>query len=394
MADPTKTEKLAAISAARGAYLSAAAAITGSAGYDIIGGAKYHRHYGGAYAIAAGGSLVPDAGSHLMRSVYDIDVDDENLWKTRLYVQGSAPLTVPVRSKGGPQAKFIADYDLLDTHRSDIAAVARFSNRVDYATWHLCAAIDDAEGPDVWHGKRTRVRIAAPTRSWLGRLTASSLHHWQHIRSLLVHEWTPPEAVRPLYRAAFHSLCELTPADTVLKSLFEMNVMRACRELAHHVDLVASQIELAARLTDSLANEADPGSPASDAARLSELQEALLGKAGDTLSLTHAASRLKVSRQALHKRIKALSALGLMHGDKLLVPSFQFVKSGKTLAVVPHLKDVLALFERAGAGSWSALQFLVETDPTIGKPPIEALKSGQAALAVAAARAYLGLDEG
>jgi len=308
------------------------------------------------------------------------------------YYQGGVALGAPINRSSGHY-----DLDLLDMCRSDLSAVARFSARIDYATCHFYAAIDTPSGPGQWLPRQTRHRVVLTPRSWVGRLTASSLARWRHIRNLLVHDWTPSEAVLPLYRTAFDSLCELTPADTQLKALFERNVVRACHELAGHVDLVAEQLEATSRLAETLDADPDAGqgpANANEAAQLATVENELLEKAGERLTLTEAAARLGVSRQALHKKIKSGAALGVMHGEKLVLPAAQFVEGVKGQTIVPHLKEVLALFDESGAGPWSALQFLIETEPSLGAAPLGLLEHGTLAPVIAAARAYLGLDEG
>ncbi|GGH27656.1 hypothetical protein GCM10007036_36330 [Alsobacter metallidurans] len=151
------------------------------------------------------------------------------------------------------------------------------------------------------------------------------------------------------------------------------------------------QLALAANLSEELARENKPSAEKVQALRT--IQENLLTKAGERLTLTGAAKQLNISRQAMHKRIKSGAALGLMIGETLVVPAIQLIQSEAGSTVVPHLKDVLLLFGEAG--SWSALQYLVEPDPALGGAvPIDLLKGGNVQTVIAAARAFLGLDEG
>ena len=129
--------------------------------------------------------------------------------------------------------------------------------------------------------------------------------------------------------------------------------------------------------------------------RLVAIQQTLLEKAGDQLSLAEAAERLGTTRQAIYKKIRTGAALGLMIGDTLVLPTAQLVESGSGITVVAHLRDVLSLFTESGAGEWSALQYLIEPDPALsGTVPLDRLKAGDVEIVVASARAYLGLDEG
>ena len=207
-----------------------------------------------------------------------------------------------------------------------------------------------------------------------------------------MHDWTVPDRSEPLYRIAFWSLCELTPADSQLKLLFEQDRMRACRELAKHVDAYADQLALATDLADTMAGE--QSNSLTPQMRLTSIQAALLDKAGDRLSLTEAAERLGISRQALHKKIKTGAALGLMIGETFVVPGAQIVDGESGSAIITNLRDVISLFTEAGAGEWSALQYLIEPDPTLrGGLPLDQLKAGNVEAVVLSARAYLGLDE-
>lgn len=284
------------------------------------------------------------------------------------------------------------DFDLLEAHRSDIASLARFSQRLDKATYYLCIALEPVADQRFWHQPGVSARRAP--KSWQGAMARQCFARWRTTRAALVLDWSPPEAAEPLFRTAFWSLCELTPADHQLKMLFDQDRSRACRELVRHVDVVAEQLSLATDLAEELSGGESAAVKAQDRARLDAVQESLLDKAGERLSLTQAAERLEMTRQGLHKKIKSGAALGLVVGETLVIPSAQFVESDSGKAVVAHLKDVLAPFSEAGAGPWSALQFLVEIDPALGAVPLDALKEGDTKGVVAAARAYLGLDEG
>ena len=109
--------------------------------------------------------------------------------------------------------------------------------------------------------------------------------------------------------------------------------------------------------------------------------------AGGGLSLTEAAALLGVSRQAVHKRVKAGTVLAMMDGSELVLPRNQFTQAG----VVPGLGAVLRHFKVAGA--WSALQFLVEPDSNLGGIPLHALVAGRVEDVVHAAKAYLGIED-
>ncbi|GLR45987.1 hypothetical protein GCM10007880_65050 [Mesorhizobium amorphae] len=311
-----------------------------------------------------------------------------------IYRQGSHALETQVRSDWDYHRNIAAcDFEQLESYRSDVASLARFAQRVDHATFYLCVAIDSQVSRSYWH--KPGVVVRRPAKSLYGTLAKQCFSRWRSARELLVSDWSLPKAAEPLYRTAFWSLCELTPADTQLKSLFEHDRFRACRELVRHVDAYADQLALATDLAESLGEGDEAAAKAADKVRLHEIQEALLERAGERLTLTEAAQRLGISRQAVHKKIKNGSALGLMVGTTFVIPSTQFVQNESGTKVVSNLRDVLNLFTNAGAGAWSALQYLLDPDPALGGDvPLNLLKAGDSAQVVTMARAYLGQDEG
>lgn len=313
------------------------------------------------------------------------------------YEQGSLALGAQIRPTlfSEHPAAVPYDLDLLETKRSDIASLARFSHRVDYANWHFCAALDSADEPIQWPKAISGIRMRTKPRSYFAIMAAGSFERWRGVRAILTHAWTPSEEVQSLCRAGFWSLCELTPADSQLKQLFETNPVRACHELVRHVDVVAEQLKMTTRLAEELTADDRATVEVEDCARLDAVQSDLLSKAGARLSLTQAAERLAITRQALHKKIKTGAALALMIGDTFVLPEAQLVSGPNGTTIVRHLRDVLSLFTEAGAGEWSALQYLIEVDPALGgSVPLDRLKEGDAKIVAAAARAYLGLDDG
>jgi hypothetical protein len=197
---------------------------------------------------------------------------------------------------------------------------------------------------------------------------------------------------------AFRALSDLTPAGPQLWKLAKVDRVLACKELAKHLEIVLIQYEKTADLMERLATDAgkdDNETPSSDPNSLdfARVRNALLGRAGGSLSLTQAAALLNVSRQALHKRILAGTALGMMVGTEIAVPRLQIVEANGRHAVQPGIGHLTKLFKQAEAGPWMALQFLVDPDPNLGRPPIEALRQGEKDAVVQAARAYLRLDE-
>jgi len=207
-----------------------------------------------------------------------------------------------------------------------------------------------------------------------------------------MHSWQPAGRAERLATQAFMLLAELTPAQAELLRLFRHDRHRACSELARHLDLVTDQFRLSADLLAEVDAIETPAA-STDADRFAGIRAALLEQAGGGLSLTEGAVLLGISRQALHKRIKAGSALGMMHDTELVLPRAQFVTADGKTRLLGGLSRIVKLFESTRAGGWSALQFLIEPDPNLGEPPVQALSEGHVDAVVNAARAYLGADE-
>lgn len=120
-------------------------------------------------------------------------------------------------------------------------------------------------------------------------------------------------------------------------------------------------------------------------------QTRLLRSAGGSLSPAAAAGKFGVSLDSLRERIADGRVLGLMLGTEPAIPKAQFALAGDKEAMAAHAA-VVSLFDETGAGRWSALQFLTETDPNLRETPLEALRKGRAAETIAAANAYLGVE--
>jgi hypothetical protein len=165
-------------------------------------------------------------------------------------------------------------------------------------------------------------------------------------------------------------------------------------ELARHLEIVGRQYAMAAALFVRL--EAGEGGHPPDGGTddFDSVRQTLLEEAGGAMSLTDAANALGVTRQNLHKRIRAGSALGMMLDGRIVVPRLQLVTVGNKTAIVAGIERVVRPFLASKAGAWSALQFLHDQDPNLGRQPIDAVKAGDIVGAEHAARAYLGLDEG
>jgi hypothetical protein len=198
-------------------------------------------------------------------------------------------------------------------------------------------------------------------------------------------------------------LADLTPLRVQLVRLSRKDLRRAMEETARQLDALDVHLASAAALLGDPgpAGAADEGAGGAgvaaedDAAAFERISADLLARGGGGMSLREAAGALGTSKQALHKRIHAGTALGMMRGREIVVPRVQFAEEGgKVVGFLPGIPEVLATFREAGERGWGALQFLVEQDPNLGRAPVQALREGRVEAVVQAARAYLGLDEG
>jgi hypothetical protein len=264
-----------------------------------------------------------------------------------------------------------------------LASLAGYIARVDAAAALLSAAHPTRPPPRRRPGRR---RV---TTTWFGTLVGSALDRTSEVLAALDRP-SPATEYAAEEGAAFALLADLTPFKPQLMALHRTDSARALRELA--IQLRATQAQFASA-ADMLASPADPAA-LDDAGRFLAARDALLREAGGALSLTEAAQALGVTRQALHKRIHAGSALGMMVDGTIVVPSVQFVQAGAKRTIVAGLDGVVKPFLASGAGPWAALQFLIEPDPNLGCPPVEALRADRSEDVTRAAQARLHLDEG
>ncbi len=236
-------------------------------------------------------------------------------------------------------------------------------------------------------------RASAAHRGWYSSVLTKAAAQLRQI--IIVFDQHPARGPRSGAEIeAFRVLADLTTAGPQLQALVRRNRILAVKELAKHLDLVRQQFEATAALEDTLADaEAPEGDLPHSGASFEGINEALLERAGGSVSLTQATKLLGVSRQALHKRIAAGTALGMMIGKEIAVPKLQFSEKGGRREILPGVGTVTKLFKDSEAGPWMALQFLADPDPNLGKSPIEALRAGDERLVEQAARAYLQLDE-
>lgn len=268
-----------------------------------------------------------------------------------------------------------------------------FNYRIQSAALLMSAAFEEAAVRDFDFGKaRSTSRRGAAVRTWYSNIVHDVVGCSQQLRNALVHQWNPTPRAERLAIDAFVILSDLTPARNELLRLCRYDRPRAFSELARHVELAADQFRLSADLLAEVEGASRPKELPSEV-RLGEMTHLLLRRAGGGLSLTEAAKLLGTSRQALHKRVKTGSALGLRDGTELVLPKFQFVEDDNRTIILEGLAKVVKLFDESKAGRWSALQFLLEQDPNLAVAPVEALKAGEVQKVVDAAQAYLDMDE-
>ena len=269
-----------------------------------------------------------------------------------------------------------------------------FNYRIQSAALLMSAAFEEAAVHDFDFAKaRSAARRGAAIRTWYSSIVHDVVDCSRQLRNALVHQWKPTPRAERLAIDAFVILSDLTPARNELLRLCRYDRSRAFSELARHVELAADQFRLSADLLAEVEGASRPKELPSEA-RFGEMTRLLLQRAGGGLSLTEAAKLLGTSRQALHKRVKTGSALGLMDGAELVLPKFQFVEEKDRTSIIDGLAKVIKLFDGSKAGRWSALQFLLEQDPNLAVAPVEALKAGEVQKVVDAAAAYLDVDEG
>jgi len=285
--------------------------------------------------------------------------------------------------------------DLLEFQPAGQASVLR---RVTEYVSHVegAAAILEAALPE--EAARSRSRRASRghrTHGWYAIAVESASHRLEWVLTTLGSR--PAQA--PSHSAeflVFMTLSELTTADHLLVDLGRRDWAAGVKALGTHLRLLRRQFEETAALERlSEGAEAAPGEAAnSDERSFEHARDALLERAGGAFSLTEASQTLKISRQALHKRIASGTALGMMGAsNEIVVPKLQVaIVDGKPV-ILPGVDTVTKLFKEAAAGPWMALQFLVDADPNLGRPPIETLRAGEREAVVQAARAHLHLDE-
>lgn len=285
-------------------------------------------------------------------------------------------------------------------HQADpgkLAAFSRIMVYVDQAALLMSAAFAAADIRDFTLGRRRQaIQPKDDAARWYADLTNDVLSRLSQVRHAVAHGWAPSPESDALATEAVALLAQLTPVPSQIVALYRSNRAEGLAELARHLEIIDRQYTLAASLIGRReAGEGGQSSPQGEApAGFAAVREALLAAGGGSLSLTEAAQTLGVTRQNLHKRIHTGSALGMLLDNRIVVPRLQLVAADGRMTIVAGIERVVRPFLDAKAGAWSALQFLLNPDPNLGRPPIDALRAGDVVGAEHAARAYLGLDEG
>lgn len=124
-----------------------------------------------------------------------------------------------------------------------------------------------------------------------------------------------------------------------------------------------------------------------DRARLegARYRRELLEQAGGALSVGEAAKLLGISPQAVRKRIKDHSLIGIPGAKGYAIPNIQFQDE----STLPHLGEVLKAMPVDSA--WMQLDWLMSPEPRLGdESPVNLLKKNKGCDAVLAAAALVG----
>lgn len=169
----------------------------------------------------------------------------------------------------------------------------------------------------------------------------------------------------------------------VLSLVFNMESVAVQKAVAESSDVGVLLSAMESRAGLRLIARTDPLATA----RLRGLQAKLdlLERAGGTLQAGEVATLLRVSRQAVGKRRKAGTLLGVHAGRRgFEYPACQFVDG----AVVGGLTEVLSAFAE-DVDPWMRLAFLVTGNDVLeGKQPLDLLRRGEVEAVVRAARIY------
>jgi hypothetical protein len=272
--------------------------------------------------------------------------------------------------------------DRLSSWQRDLA---NFVGRVESAAVLLSFGHDR---PPAVRATSTRMAAVSLGNDWKAEILRSVSERLSEIVTVLVNAETHKSRSASIDLEAFDTLASLTLAPDELHILHQQDKAEALRELVKQLEIAWERVATTATLVSKVESAA-PSTEASD-----NVLTVLLEKAGGTLGLTKASERLGISRQALHKKVYAGNALGMMHDDRIVLPKLQFVTVAGKTKILPGIDRVAKTFNESNAGPFSALQFLIEIDPNLEARPIDVLENGDADAVHQAARAYLSMDEG
>lgn len=294
--------------------------------------------------------------------------------------------TGPVQTFGGDDAERV------EINRQ-VEEWSGFLSKLEAASFCLSVAFAEAHIPFV-PPKRTRIRLRAGVgKSWLFTKAEDIQVRVAEVgKALSIQVKYPKLAQAPLVRKAFLTLAQDAPSGPQLLRIFDTDHDRAWRELAHHIEHKGALISQSACLL--AAEEATREVEAGFSARVDKVVGDLLEEAGGVLTLTEAATRMKMSKAAVHKKIKNAQALGLMRDRRLMLPACQFVElPDGSYGIVHGLAEVLHLFAEGREGPVSTLQWLLTPHPNLDATPMAALHAQDAEAVRRAAQTYLQLDD-
>jgi hypothetical protein len=246
---------------------------------------------------------------------------------------------------------------------------------VDITPPPLPALPGDTRDRVVWHLRQARFDLAT-VRGLAERIAASG-------------EAAPAGVEQIVHRLAGQFL-----AGSLLRAEAKRDPAQALRRLSRYLEGLEWQLDdqLAATERPAEPPRPVPREPAGDDADDPGL-DTLMERAGGAWSLAEAAEHCGVTRQAMHARLKAGTAFGLMQGREYRLPRAQFVEADGRATPLPGLVPVIGLFRAWSTAGAPLLEFLVSPSPHLDVTPLEALRAGRAEAVLAAARTRLDLED-
>ena len=110
-----------------------------------------------------------------------------------------------------------------------------------------------------------------------------------------------------------------------------------------------------------------------------EVNPAVISAAGEMLTSQQVAERLKKTRQGVNEMLKRGAILGIRHGTHWRFPSAQFNRTAPVTGLTPLLRTLAHL------DPWDALSIILAPEADRAQRPLELLKQGERAKAIAIA---------